>query len=370
MAFDRERLLVDRARPGTATTGVIGVLPGEGVGREVVGATLRVLEVLADGGGPAFELREGGPIGLESEALSGEPLSSEVTSFCDEVFQGGGAVLAGPGGGRFVYDLRERFDLFYKLSPLQPVEELAAVGRLRGEHVAGVDVLVVRENDAGFYHGTWASVATGSGRAAEHRFEVTERRTRRLLEVAADRAAQRRGHLAVVVKTAGVPAVSELWRDCAHTVAAETGVACTILEVDYAAYCLLQRPRELDVVAAPDLYGDVLADIGGVLVGSRGLTYSGNFSPSGSAVYQTNHGAAYDLAGTDRANPAGQILSLAMMLEESFGLRREAELVRHALRDTWRAGWRTADVAEAGCTVVGTRAFGELVAETLGRLAG
>jgi 3-isopropylmalate dehydrogenase len=369
MTFDRDEMLAPARSPTVGTTNLVGVLPGEGVGPEVVSAALHVLAALEAADGPAFDLREGGAIGLEAEAQHGKPLPDEVESFCADVFASGGAVLAGAGGGRFVYDLRDRFDLFYKLSPLQVSDELAAAGRFRPDHVRGVDILVVRENASGFYHGAWRLSRDEGGGRAEHRFGVSEAGVRRLLTVACERAGQRRGQVAVVVKAGGVPAVSELWRECAREVASEAQVEHSILEVDHAAYYLVQQPRQLDVVAAPDLYGDVLADLGGALLGSRGLTYSGNFSADGAAVYQTNHGGAYDLVGADEANPSGQILSLAMMLRESFGLTREAELIEEGLRATWRAGWRTFDLAEPGCRVVGTREFADRVADTVGALA-
>jgi 3-isopropylmalate dehydrogenase len=349
---------------------VVGVLRGEGVGPEVVEAALEVLAALDATCRTGFEVRHGGPIGIEAEAVSGRPLTKEVTAFCEDVFAAGGAVLSGPGCGRFVYDLRTRFDLFYKLSPLRVANVLSGAGRLRREHVRGVDVLLVRENASGFYHGQWAGGVGADGRRhAEHRLDATETNVRRVLAVAAGEAARRSGRLSVVVKSAGIPSLSELWRDCALESAAEAGVDFSLLEIDYAAYCLIQHPRELDVVAAPDLFGDVLADLGGVLVGSRGLTYSGNFSGNGAAVYQTNHGAAYDLAGTDRANPAGQILSLAMLLRLSLGLEHEANLVEEGLRATWRAGWRTADLVQRGCRIAGTREFGQRVCESVAVLA-
>src|SRR5207245_1461202 len=114
-----------------------------------------------------------------------------------------------------------------------------------------------------------------------------------------------------------------------------------------------------DVIVTPNLAGDILADIAGVLVSSRGVTFSGNFDAQGHGVYQTNHGCAADLAGTDTANPAGQFLSLAMLLRESFALDRAAGLVERALAEVWRAGWRTADLAEPGCRVIGTQAITE-----------
>jgi len=117
------------------------------------------------------------------------------------------------------------------------------------------------------------------------------------------------------------------------------------------------------VIAAPNLFGDVLADLGAVLLGSRGVSFSGNYSPRREAVYQTNHGAAYDIARTDRANPVGQILSLAMMLRESFGLPREAEAIEAAVRWVWRDGWRTEDVATPAARIIGTREMSARIAD-------
>ena len=123
------------------------------------------------------------------------------------------------------------------------------------------------------------------------------------------------------------------------------------------------------MVAAPNLFGDVLTDLGAVLLGSRGLSFSGNFSEDGAAVYQTNHGSALDLAGLDRANPLGQISTLALMLRESFGLAREADWVERGIAEVLRFGFRTFDIAEEGTTIVGTAEMGERVAAAVERLA-
>ena len=164
-------------------------------------------------------------------------------------------------------------------------------------------------------------------------------------------------------KDGGVPAISEIWRDCAVAAARAAGVECSFANVDLAAYLLIQHAHNLDVIVAPNLFGDVLADLGAVLLGSRGVSYSGNFSSRGAAVYQTNHGAALDLAGTDRANPMGQIFSLAMLLHESFGLTREAALIENAVSQVWREGWRTQDIAAPRHRVVGCEKMGDLVAD-------
>jgi 3-isopropylmalate dehydrogenase len=133
------------------------------------------------------------------------------------------------------------------------------------------------------------------------------------------------------------------------------------------AYQLVRCAQRFDVIAAPNMFGDILADLAAVHLGSRSHSFSGNFSPDGWGVYQTNHGAAYDLAGTDRANPAGQILSLAMMLRVSFGREQEAWAIEAGLRRVWEEGWRTADTALQGTKVVGTRELSSYVAEAAAR---
>jgi 3-isopropylmalate dehydrogenase len=174
--------------------------------------------------------------------------------------------------------------------------------------------------------------------------------------------------MAVIVKPGGVPSVSRLWCDCATEAGRAAGVETSNIDVDYAAYRLVQHPQDFDVIVAPNMLGDILIDLGAVLVGSRGATFSGNFSPAGAAVYQTNHGAAKDLAGTGRANPGGQVLSLAMLLRESLGLPEAATLLEAALEDAWRRGFRTFDVMEPGATLVGTEEMGHRIAESVSRL--
>ena len=173
----------------------------------------------------------------------------------------------------------------------------------------------------------------------------------------------------IVVKEGGVPTVTALWRDVGGAVARRYGVEAPFTNVDLAAYELIQNPAQFDVIAAPNLFGDILADVAGALVSSRGVTFSGNFDAHGHGVYQTNHGCARDLANADIANPAGQILSLAMLLRESFGLDTAATLIEKSLAEVWHAGWRTADLAEPGCRILGTNAMADKVAEQVLRSA-
>jgi len=316
-----------------------------------------------------FEVREGGPIGDISIQQAGKPLSPSVVNFCREVFAAGGAILAGAGGDRFVYDCRREFGLYCKLNPLKPSRVPLKANRLRSEVLEGVDVLVVRENLGGVYQGEWSdSAPQGQLRSAVQRFEYNEQQVRDIVERAAGLARERRGQMTVVVKPNGIPAISQLWLDVAGEIAARTGVQLRALEIDYATFHLLQDPQQFDVIVAPNLFGDILSDVGGVLLGSRGLCFGASYSHSGAAIYQTNHGAARDLVGSDRANPVGQIHSLAMLLRESFGLAREAQLIETAVEHVWKSGIRTADLAEPGARLVGTREMTERIIAAIGEL--
>jgi 3-isopropylmalate dehydrogenase len=333
-------------------------------------AALLVLSALESTGQNCFEVGFGGPIGRESESQCGKPLSEEVVKFCREVFSQRGAILCGPAGGRFVYDLRKHFDLFCKISPLKVADELIHAAHIKPSYLRNVDILLIRENVSGIYQGHWKEMATQSeGRRAEQTFFYTEMEVRRILEVAARIAGCRKGRMTLTIKDAGMPTISKLWQDCAMETASKFGVKLSLFNVDYMAYQLVQNPQDFDVIVASNLFGDVLADLGGVLLGSRGLTYSGNFSSNGAAVYQTNHGACYDLVGKNQANPVGQIFSLAMLLRESFGLIQEACLIENAIADVWHQGWRTVDLEEEGCHVVGTKEIGDLIADNLIRLS-
>ena len=345
---------------------MLGLLEGEGVGPEVVGAARTVLAAVESSFGHRFEVRSGGAIGVAAESQGGKALSDEVVDFCEKVFAEGGAVLAGPAGGRFVYDLRKRFDLFCKLSPLQIYDELSGVGRVKPCYTQGVDLLVIRENVSGIYHGEHSEEhSPEAGRTVHHRFSYSEREVHRILRTAARIACARRGRLMVVTKNSGLPGISGLWQECAGQLESEFGLEPSIVDIDYAAYLLVQCAQDLDVVVAPNLFGDVLSDVGGILLGSRGLSYGASFATRPIAVYQTNHGAAWDLAGRDRANPIGQILSLAMMLRESYALADAAEAVENAVRLVWRSGWRTDDLDSPDHRSAGTRAMAELVAEAV-----
>jgi 3-isopropylmalate dehydrogenase len=308
-----------------------------------------------------FTLDYGGAIGKEAIQKEGKPLSDEVICFCQNLFSQKIPILTGPGGDRFVYDLRKHFDLFYKIVPLK---DLGIRGRVLG--TKDLDLLLIRENSAGVYQGTWgSSIHPVDGKIAFHQFQYTEKEVLRFLKIAVELAKQRRGRLTVVIKDSGIPSVSQLWQECTDTIARSAGIEYSFLNIDYAAYYLIQHPEQLDVIATPNLFGDILGDLGAALIGSRALTCSGNFSAEGSAIYQTNHGCAYDLVGTGSANPIGQIQSLGFLLAKSFNLPQIANAIERAILSVYAQGWRTFDLMEPGCKLVTTQEMTDLIAKAL-----
>lgn len=343
---------------------LIGVLPGEGIGPEVVDCALKVVQSALSASGRELQVEYGGEIGRNAEAACGEPLPKDVVAFCRKIFDRGGVILNGPGGGRYVYDLRRQFDLFFKISPLQSTRSFLEASNFKPEALAGLDLLVVRENSGGIYQGDWEDVSEDR-QAAIHRFEYTRNQVERFLDASARLAQQRCGKMTVVWKESGIPSISRLWRECAEEAASRHGVDFGMVDVDLMAYRLIHDPFAFDVVATPNLFGDVIGDLGAVLLGSRGLSFSGNYNARGHAVYQTNHGAAYDLAGTDRANPVGQIFSASMLLRESFCLFDPADAIEAAVRSVWQDGWRTEEIKTPRGKVVGTEQMGDLIVERI-----
>ncbi len=344
--------------PDRSPTALIGVLPGEGVGPEVVEAALDALRRLEAAGGRPVTVEVGGPIGESAERERGAALPESVVGFCEDLLGRGGAILSGPGGGRYVYDLRRRLGLFMKISPIQARLGLAEASALRADSLDGVDLLILRENLGGVYQGS-SEEAPGrdGGRLVEHRFSYTEADVRRFLTAAARLAGSRGGELTVVIKQAGTPLLSALWREAAIDACRSDGVECSFVDVDLMAYRLVDRPQAFDVIAAPNLFGDILGDLAAILLGSRALSFGASYNIRGEGVYQTNHGAAYDIAGMGSANPVGQILSLAMLLRESLGLGREAWALEEGTRRVWGEGRRTSDLGGA----LGVREMAERV---------
>ena len=340
-----------------ASHGLIGVLPGEGIGPEIVHAALSMLPVVTEHTGLQFDLRTGGDIGKPALAQHGRALTADVTAFARELLSEGGALFCGAGGDRFVYELRRELDLFCKIAPIQPLPAMRGAGVLQARATTEVDILVVRENTGGVYQGQWAEHTVPGGREASHRFSYDSTQVERIVQTAIQLAQQRRGLLCVTTKPGGVPSISKLWDDVAGDLCQASGVSLKRLEIDNACYQVIAQAQQFDVIVTPNLFGDVLADTAALLLGGRGLSTSANFNADGHGVYQTGHGAAHDLAGADRANPVGQILALAFMLHTSFGAHAAAQALVSAVDQTLASGLRTADMAGPGHQVCGTQAL-------------
>ena len=343
----------------------IGVLPGEGIGEEVIEASLKVLNALTAISDKKYKIYRGGLIGNESYRFNGRYLSDEVIGFCREIFKKGGALFCGPGGGRFVYELRSHFDLFCKFTPLKPINALKNFGIIQPQKTQDVDIITVRENTSGLYFGDWSiEENTNGGKKAVHKVSYKEHEIDRILKVAIGLAENRRGKIVLALKKHGFPAISRLWEERARQLITEN-VELTLLEIDNAVYQLIANASNFDVIVTPNMFGDILADCGALLLGSRGMSFSGNFGSGNKAVYQTGHGAALDIAGTDKANPIGQIMSLAMMLRESYCWPEGAAAIENAVHETLLKGYRTEDIANAESEIIGTQEMAEMVCQSL-----
>lgn len=348
-------------RPSPPEPFVLGVLPGEGIGPEIVGAALTVLDTVSEVFGITVDLRSAPE--LHPPGPYGQELADDMAEFFEATFAAGGPVFCGAVGGRFVYQLRARFDLYCKLVPVRPSSALLDASIVRPERLRDVDVLIVRDNIAGLYLGRFGR--SPDGHTAYQELTYTTAQVDRILHVAARAATVRDGRLAVVTKRGGIPEVSALWNDRADMIAAEHRVALEHIDVDNACFQLVAQPERFDVVVASNMLGDIVADAAALVLGSRGMSYSANFTDDGRAVYQTGHGAAHDLTASDRANPAAQLLSLAMMLRESYGRSDAADAVERAIERVFADGFRTADVAGPHSTVVGTRDLAARIAEAV-----
>ena len=365
---ENDNLLCDaiedwRRPPAGTTKFVVGLMEGEGVGSDLIAVVRDIIARIEQATPYRFDIRNSGG------GTSGGPLNAADIEFFGAVFDAGGAAICGPRGGRFVYELRRDFDLYCKFAPIRPCLALEDVGVVDAGRRRDVDIVVVRENARGVYLGEWGRREEADGSVvASHSFEYDTATVSRILGVALNLAERRRGRLCLVVKPGGVPTISALWSDTLAVLADGRRVEVSTLEVDTAAYQVVAAGPDFDVIVAPNLFGDVIADVAAVHLPTRGMSYSGNYGPAGRAVYQTGHGAAYDLAGTGTANPVGQVMSLAMMLRESFGLGAVAGAVEKAIDLTVGDGWRTPDIQSAAAAAVGTREMGKKIAENTARL--
>ena len=367
-----------------APTYRIAVIPGDGIGPEVIAAGRRVLDAVGARFGFAVEWRE---IVVGGRAIDtyGVPIRDEDLAVCagaDAVFLGaiGGPKWDDPNAAvrpeQALFALRGGLELFANLRPVTVEPALAPSSPLRPALLRGVDMLIVRELTSGLYFGRPSEERrTPEGRVGVDTLWYTEAEIRRVVRVAFELARGRRGRLTSVDK-ANVLATSRLWRKVVEEMRPD--FPTVVVEhrlVDAAAMLLIQHPAAFDVIVTENLFGDILSDEASVLAGSLGMLPSASIGERRTAhgifgLYEPIHGSAPDIAGQDRANPIGTILSGAMLLRWSLGRPEAAAAVEAAVRAALRAGWRTLDLVPSdggaeGVSVVGTEAFTGAVIERL-----
>jgi 3-isopropylmalate dehydrogenase len=369
---------------GAGSTYRIALIPGDGVGREVVAGAVEVLEAVGRAFGFGFrwdELVVGGA-GIDAY---GVPIRPEDVEAC----RGADAVLLGAVGGpkwddpnasvrpeQALFALRGGLGLFANLRPITVHRQLIAASPLRPELLEGVDCLIVRELTSGLYFGRPSEPRqTEDGRAAIDTLWYTEGEIRRIVTLAFELARGRRSKVTQVDK-ANVLATSRLWRTVTEEVKADfPDVTLEHRLVDSAAMLLAKWPAGFDVIVTENLFGDILSDEAAVIAGSLGLLPSASLGTRRTAhgthgLYEPIHGSAPDIAGQDLANPLGTILSAAMLLRWSLGQDEAAAAVEAAVDDVLDAGYRTRDLLptgsdEAAITLVGTREMARLVADRI-----
>ena len=357
------------------------LLPGDGIGPEVMAGVQTVLAALAETGLATFET-ETDLVGGSAIDAHGKPLSDETLAKADAA----DAILLGAVGGPkwngVAYEirpeagllrLRKDLGLFANLRPAICYPALADASALKRELVEGLDIMIVRELTGGVYFGEPKEITTlpdGSKRAVDTQVYTTAE-IERIAHVAFDLAAKRSGRVASAEKH-NVMKSGVLWKEVVTEVHARhhAGIELEHVLADNCAMQLVRRPKQFDVLVTDNLFGDVLSDVAAMLTGSLGMLPSASLGAvdargTRKALYEPVHGSAPDIAGQDKANPIAMIGSLAMCLRYSFGLGEAADLVDCAITAALAGGARTADIAGEGSKVLGTRAMAETIAAEL-----
>jgi 3-isopropylmalate dehydrogenase len=354
----------------------IAVLPGDGIGPEVMGQGTHVLKQVAELHGFTVELEEG-IVGGASIDAHGRPLTDSVLKLAKE----SDAVLLGAMGGpkwddldysvrpeRALLALRQELGLFANLRPVKLFSALASASTLKREVVEGTDLLVVRELTGGIYFGQPKGVTKlpdGTERGVNTEVYTTPE-IERIAHVAFQAALKRRKKVTSVDK-ANVLEVTELWRKVVTRIHKDEGYAGVQLEhilVDNCAMQLIRNPKQFDVMVTTNMFGDILSDEAAMLTGSIGMLPSASLGGK-VGMYEPVHGTAPDIAGQDKANPLATILSVAMMLRHSLDQAAAADQIEKAVEDVLNEGYRTADIQEAGCKLAGCKQMGQLVREKI-----
>ena len=360
------------------------LLPGDGIGPEVMAQARRVIGWFAEHRALGFDLAEDHVGGAALDA-HGEPISADTIArakAADAVLFG---AVGSPAHEKYGFDrrpeiailaLRRELGLFANLRPATVLDPLVDASTLKPDVVRGLDVMIVRESTGGIYFGNPRGIETlpdGSRRGVNTEVYTTgeiERVARVAFELA-----RRRQHRVTSVEKANVMESGLLWRETVTALGAAEypDVALSHMYADNCAMQLVRNPRQFDVIVTGNLFGDLLSDLASMLTGSLGMLPSATLGATDAngrrpALYEPIHGSAPDIAGRDMANPLAQLLSFAMLLRYSFALDDEAALLERACADVLAAGVRTADIMAPGCRQVGTAGMGDAVLGALARL--
>ncbi|HKR16838.1 3-isopropylmalate dehydrogenase [Rhizorhapis sp.] len=346
---------------------LIALLPGDGIGPEVIAEARRVLDAL----GPLGLSFEEAPVGGAAYKAKGHPLPPETLALAKRA----DAILFGAVGDpdcdrleralrpeQAILGLRKELELFANLRPAKMFAELAGESALKPEVASAIDLMIVRELNGDVYFGEKGMRKTAGGlREGYDIMSYNEAEVRRIAHSAFRTAQARRGKLCSVDK-ANVLETSQLWRDVVIEVAAEySDVELSHMYVDNAAMQLVRNPGQFDVIVTGNLFGDILSDQASMCVGSIGLLASASLDANGKGLYEPIHGSAPDIAGQGKANPLATILSAAMMLRYSLGLAQAADRIEAAVAEALANGARSADLGGA----MTTREMGDAVLAVL-----
>jgi 3-isopropylmalate dehydrogenase len=356
----------------------IAVLAGDGIGPEVTAEAERALRAVAKRGGHDFSFRPGliGGAGIDAAGDPFPPETRALVKECDAVLLGavGAPKWNDPSAPvrpeQGLLALRAAMGVYANLRPVRPHEALLDAAPIKRELLKGVDVMFVRELTGGMYFGEKRRFTTDAGgESASDLCVYGTREIERVVRIAGALAQSRRGKLTSVDK-ANVLETSRLWRQVTTRIMRDEFPDVTLEHalVDSFAMQVIRTPGAYDVVVTENLFGDILTDEAAVLAGSIGVLPSASLGDARAGghrggLYEPIHGSAPDIVGTGKANPAGAILSAALLLRHSLGLEQEALAVEGAVDDTIREGWRTADLSVAGVHICTTREFGAQVEE-------
>ena len=351
----------------------LAVLPGDGIGPEVMDAALQVLNKIGTRYGHDFTTNEAliGGIAIDK---TGDPFPADTQQTCEDA---DAILLAAVGGPQWsdpsapvrpeqgLLKMRQHFGLFANLRPVKTYPALADHAPLRRELLDGVDILFVRELTGGIYFGDRVEMSTDNPDSAHDTMLYTRPEVQRVAHVAF-RAAQGRRQKLTSVDKANVLASMRLWRRVVLDVHEDyADVELEHLLVDACTMHLLTRPASFDVVLAGNMFGDILSDEASVLAGSLGMLPSASLGSERFGLYEPVHGSAPDIAGQGKANPIGTVLSLAMLLRYSLELAAEAQAIENAVDAVLADGARTADIAQKGTETISTVEFTQAIIDKL-----